>query len=523
MNIQVTVSDTVLQRLFEDKVVRRNVTRQDIFLFFNLYFPHYIQYQIADFQIEILKLLQNKDHKMIAVVAFRNSAKSTLCSLVLPIWSIIGSHQKKYILLVCQTEQKAQQTLINIRQELEANKPLFDDFGAFYSNDEPWNRNTLVIPKYGARISAVSVGESIRGTRHKEHRPDLIICDDIEDVQSAKMQESRDKLWQFVSGELIPAGTSMTRFVFIGNLVHEDSVMVRMKQGILEERLSGVYREYPLVDGENNILWPGQFPDMKAIAEHKKQQPSEIDYLREYLLKIIPDGDRIIYPEDIHYYDEEELKPRADFQFYIISIDPAVSLKHTADNTAIVIARAYGHGENFRIYLSPHPVNRKLTWPEIIDEVKRIIVSFGEYPNYKIFIEGGSTQKGLAQMLQHEGVNAEEVTPQGQDKRTRLSIAKRWIQNTILFSKTGNEELINQLYTFGTERFDDLVDALTLIVLKMPEIESHSGGVIIVNSNFYEAAFQRAGYRNNYDDDDFDNDAFFGNKRKSKWRNIIPG
>jgi predicted phage terminase large subunit-like protein len=478
-----TMPNKTIARLFNDRKVRIESTKKDILLFFNFYFTKYIKYKTARFQIEILKLLQDSSNKTIVITAFRNSAKSTFCSLVLPIWSIVGVHQKKNVLIVCQTEEKAQQTLINIRKELESNLMLLSDHGTFYSGNDEWNKRTLVISKYGARITIVSVSESVRGVRHEEHRPDLIVYDDIEDVRSAKTQESRDSLWGTITREFIPLGNKDTRNVFIGNLVSLDSTIVRLRDLIERKEMKGVYREYPLIKNDK-ILWPGMFPNMEAIEEFKKQQPSEIDFLREYMLKIIPDGDRLIFPENIKRYTQKELDVRADFQMYLISIDPAVSGKHAEknDKTAIIIFKVYGSGKKMKYYIQENPINNRFEWPETLVEVGRIVESLGPYPSYKIIIEGGSTQKGLAQALNYEGFNAIEVTPQGNDKRTRVSMLKNWLSNKIFFPESGTKELETQLFTFGVERYDDLVDALTLVVLAMPKIEKGFSSCIAVRS-----------------------------------------
>lgn len=457
-------ADDIIEKVLSDRQIRRAIASRDILWFFGLYFSDYIKYQTADFQIEILRLLQNEENKMLAIIAFRDSGKSTFCSLVLVIWSIIGTHQKKYILIVCQTEDRAQQALKNIRAKLEEMGMLLSDFGAFYENEE-WNNNTLVVPKYGSRIMAVSISESIRGVRHREHRPGLIVCDDIEDVQSSRMKESRDKLWKFLNSELIPAGDKDARYIFIGNRVHKDSVMERLKIAIDEGRLNGAYREYPIAVN-NRTTWPGKYPSMKEVEQLRRSNASEIDFLREYYLMIVPEGDQIIFPEDIIRYDENEINSRNDFRLYLIAIDPAVSLRHTADKTAIIVAKVYGYGDKFKIYIQKYPVNKRLTFPEIIDEVKRIVSSFGKNLTYKIFVEGGSVQKGLAQLLQKEELHAEEVNVQGQDKRTRLSMTRYLLQKWVSFPKTGTEELEIQMLGFGVERYDDLVDALTLLVIQ---------------------------------------------------------
>lgn len=484
------ISKDLIQLLMSDRRVRIEATCRDLSLFFSFYFTKYIQYEVAPFQKEIIRLLQDERNKRIVITAFRNSAKSTLCSLVLPIWSIVGLLKNKNILIVSQTDQKAEQLLIDIRRMLVSQRLLLDDHGTFYSSNDEWNKRTLVIPKYGARITAVSIGESIRGMRHEETRPDLIIYDDIEDVQSAKTQEGRDKLWEIITREFMPLGTKDTRHIFIGNLVHPDSAMVRLRELIQSGRMSGEYREYPLIK-DDVILWPGQFPNMAAIEEFKKGLPSEIDFLREYMLQIIPEGSQLVFPKDIRRYDESELLPRKDFRMYLILIDPAVSGERTSkhDKTSIIVLRVYGSGETMKMYISPNPVNDWLEWPQIIETVQSIINSFGPSATYQILVEGGSTQRGLTQMLVYKGLNAQEVTPQGNDKRTRLSMVVPWFTNKIVFPQTGTEELEHQLFYFGAERYDDLVDALTLIPLAMPEIESHfsSGAIMLSVSDFYSS------------------------------------
>ncbi|MCC6520578.1 hypothetical protein IT403_01145, partial [Candidatus Nomurabacteria bacterium] len=80
------------------------------------------------------------------------------------------------------------------------------DLGPFQEESDEWGSYSLVFNKSGARITVASTEQSIRGSRHNEHRPDLIICDDVEDVQSTKTREGRDKTYQWLYGEVIPAG-----------------------------------------------------------------------------------------------------------------------------------------------------------------------------------------------------------------------------------------------------------------------------------------------------------------------------
>ena len=473
MESQNEIVKTTLQQVIKSKQMRKELGRKSLLWFFLIYFNHYITLEIAPFQREIIQIAEDPSTQFAVIVAFRGSAKSTLISLAYVIWSILGQQEKKYPVLLSFNQTRVQQTLSNIRQEFEKNELLISDFGPFHKDGDEWSTSSLVLSPYHARITAVSTGEGIRGLRERQYRPDLIICDDIEDVQSTKTKETRDKLWQVVNGELIPAGDIHTKFVFIGNLVHEDSVMMRLKKMVGEKKESWIYREYPICNEKEMIFWKGKFPTMDHINKLRESQPSEIDFLREYYLKIIPDGNRVILPEWINSYDV--FPPDSEFRYYLISVDPAFSTQETADKTAIVVYKVYGYGSKMKMFVLPHPINKRMEAPDTINEIKQIFESL-PHSVIKVIIEGVGGQIGIAQTLSAQGIPADVMHIKGQDKRARLSMSGTYIKNgVILFPKTGCEELITQILYFGTERFDDLVDAFTLGIMHVVENSKKDG------------------------------------------------
>lgn len=89
---------------------------------------------------------------------------------------------------------KAQMMLGQIKYELEHNELLKRDCGIFHPEPGPWNATALYLERYHAKVSAVSIEQSMRSFRHANHRPQLIICDDLEDLESVKTLEQREKL-----------------------------------------------------------------------------------------------------------------------------------------------------------------------------------------------------------------------------------------------------------------------------------------------------------------------------------------
>lgn len=450
------------EQMFKDRGIRTAITRQSHFFFFHFYFAHYVKYETAPFQKEIFHLSERIDVKNLFIVAFRGSGKSTILTMSYPIWAILGEQGKKFVLILCQTRTQAKQHMMNMKRELEGNQLLQNDLGPFQEESDEWGSSSLVFSNLNARITAASTEQSIRGIRHHQYRPDLIVCDDVEDMASVKTRESRDKTHNWLRGEVIPAGDRNTRLVVVGNLLHEDSLMMRLKQDIEEKRLDAEFRSYPLLDKDGKIAWPGKYPTEKYLEMEKRKVGNEIAWQREYLLRIVSDAGRVVHPEWIHYYDEIPYGER-QFVGYWIGVDLAISQKETADYTAMVVLEIYRNKEECVAFVHPFPVNERLTFPEQLKQTQLLAHGLKSDRTPEIYVENVGYQEALIQQLKSGGLWVEGITPHG-DKRNRLMMTTAAIQNgQILFPRKGVEELIGQITGFGVEKHDDLADAFSLV------------------------------------------------------------
>lgn len=452
-------------KIINDPIARAALARRSHEHFFALYLPHYVKYKTAPFQKELFALTEDTSIPIVAVTAFRGSAKSTIMNMSLSLWSILGIQQAKFVLVVGQTIQQARQHLKNIKTELESNELLRQDLGPFQEEENEWQMASLVIPKYGARIMAVSIDQSVRGFRHGAHRPDLIIADDIEDLNSVQTREGRDKTYQLLTGEFLPTGDIHTRLVVVGNLLHEDCLLKRLQRDIENDDLDGAYREFALLDDDGECRWPGKYPTPADIEKQRKKIGNEASWQREFLLCIISDEDRVVFPEWIQYYDTPPAME--DVRFVGTGIDLAISMRDTADYTAMVSAYVSGYGEDMKIYIVPHVINKRMGFKQTIEEAKSLSLSLGrgEHPT-QMYVEDVAYQRSAIEQLIAEGVPAEAVQLLGQDKRARLMTTSHLIQSgMILFPRRGAELLITQLTGFGKEKHDDLADAFSTLIL----------------------------------------------------------
>ncbi len=473
----------IIDLMIKDKKMRVALAKQSHRLCFGAYFGHYIQCAIAPFHKDMFQLSEDPRNKTIVIMGARDSAKSTIMNTSLAIWSVLGFQQKKFVVIVSRTQQKAKLHFMSVRKELEDNKLLRADLGPLRTEEAQWG-SSIVLAKYDAQIIFASVEQSLRGMRYKQHRPDLIIADDVEDNDSVKTFDGRNETYRWLKEDALPSGDlAKVRLIVLGTLLHEDSVMMRLKKDILSRRLDGVYREYPLIDAQGNILWKAKYPDITAIEARRLRLGDDRAWSQEFMLRIISNHERVIHPEWIHYYKtlparsgcRNTFGPNTDgYHGTFVGVDPAISEEDKAAYTAMVVVQVFGWDEQKHIYILPHPINEHLNFPAGLEKMRQVsdLHSYGIKP--KMYIEDVGFQKGLIEMLEAEHYSVEGVRPQG-DKRSRLALISHLIKNgTILFPETGAEELIRQIVNFGTEPFKDLADALSLLIPQLAKLGKRS-------------------------------------------------
>ncbi len=437
--------------------------------FGKIYFGKYLFYKTADFQREIYKELESKDNRITEIIAFRGSAKTFLSMLLYPIWAMITG-RKHFIVLISDTFSQVKEHIYNIKTELESNKQLIVDFGPFEiqvetEKKEEWQKTSMIIPRYDVKIIGKSIGQRTRGIRYKQWRPDAIIADDIENLEAVRTKENRDKTHRWFVGDVMPAGEKeKTKHILIGNLLHSDGIMSRIKKEILGGERNGKVLEVPLIK-DGIIAWQGKFPDQQAIEEEKKKVGANSPigmraWQREYLLKLVAEEGQVIKDEWIKRYIEIP-------ESVIINgtgCDLAISKKTTADYTAMVSGKLAIVDGSPKIYIMPNPVNERLSGFETTERAKSVSLALGENTMTQFWVEDVAYQAMQIEAMIKAGLPATGIKV-STDKRARLMTVAAYVQNgTVLFPKQGCEDLILQLVGFGTEQFDDLADAFVFLV-----------------------------------------------------------
>ena len=408
--------------------------------------------------------------RFLEIVGHRGSGKTTIESLCYVIYAALEKAKLYPFVILCgDTSMQVGMNMANVKEELENNKLLIEDYGTIYQNekvndkspeektlesDEEWQKRNMLLAN-GVRIIGRSRGQKVRGLRHRQHRPKLVVVDDPEDSEWVKEKENRDKTEAWLRGEIMPGIDPHTgRLILVGNYLHDDALMARAKGW-------GIFKviEIPIIGKDMRCVWPAMYPTREKLIE-KRQQMGPIAWLREMMLLAVSDEGQEIKPSDITYYDK---LPEASRGLRGHGVDLAISQKQTADYTAMVDGDVYyPESAGPRIYILPFPTNARLNFGQTIDLIVTRHRSGGQH---LFFIEAVSYQKAAIEELDRRGVNVEGVQPLS-DKRARLRVAAPHIRNaTVLFPLTGCEALLSQLFNFGTEAHDDMVDGLVYLIL----------------------------------------------------------
>jgi hypothetical protein len=429
---------------------------QDLKGFCLTYLPHHIPLDLSDFFDELCQALEDAALKRLEVIGFRGSAKSTLATLALPIWAAL-EHPELYpfIILLADTTGQASINASSIQHELRNNDLILRDYGHLkykkiddprpeptLESDEDWQKMNCVLDN-GMRILARSRGQKVRGLKHRQHRPSLIIADDVEGLDWARTQENRDKSDRWYRGEVLPSVDEHGRAVVVGNWLHTDGLMARLKN-------TGIFKvlEFPLLregDGTDieRCTWKAKYPSQQAI-DQKRQELGDIGFRREMLLQVVPEEGQDVLPEDIHYYDDP---PFDDGNYLAHGVDLAISTKESADYTAVVSGEVTWPAGKLEVYVQPHPLIRRMTFSDTITALGN--VRHSSNMSSEFFVEAVAYQQAAIEEMER---GAFAVTPMHpiKDKRARLRVAARYIKmGVVKFPRTGCEQLLTQVLGFG--------------------------------------------------------------------------
>lgn len=310
----------------KDKLARIKRVRADYAAFVAYYFPHYTinpetgkTTPCADFHIKAAAKVK-KERNLKAVFKWhRGAAKSTHFDVFIPLWLKCQEvKQINVMVLVGKSEDNANTLLADVQAELQFNQRYIHDFGRQYNNGS-WEEGKFVTTD-GTAFFALGRGQSPRGLRHRSHRPDYIVIDDLDDDELCENPARVTRLTNWVKEALFGAlDGGRGRFIMVGNLIAKNSVLANIAA------TDGVHvSQVNIWDKNGNVSWAAKWtPDeVKAIERFQGYR----SFQKEYMNNPITEG--AVFRQDwIKWGKLPDLKK---FEELILYIDP--SFKGTTKN-----------------------------------------------------------------------------------------------------------------------------------------------------------------------------------------------
>lgn len=396
--------------------------------------------------------------------------------------------------MVSDTEAQASMFLGQITQELQENKDIIELFG-IKTNEEgivkfEKDSQTDIIVSFTDgtkfRIMAKGSEQKLRGMLWNGARPDLIVCDDLENDEVVMNKERREKFKRWVYGALLPCRSQHGVVRIVGTILHMDSFL----EGLMPRENDKLTVHEPLKTYTTrrtsqwkvvkykahspdfqHILWP----ERRTAEEFRLIRQDYIDrgladvYSQEYLNYPIDDGNTYFKKGDFSGMSERDREKKLN---YYIAGDFAISQKETADYTVLVVG---GMDEEGILHIK-NVIRERMDGLEI---VQTLLALHRAYNPIAFGIEDTQITKAVgpflnrAMMESNTYINLLPLKPHGNDKLTRArSIQARMRAGAVKFDKGADwyQTLEDEMMRFPRDKHDDQVDSMAYLGLMIDRL-----------------------------------------------------
>lgn len=423
--------------------------------FCKYYFPHYCSAPFARFHIRFAEaVIENRRCYVVRQWA-RDHAKSVVSGLLLPAYLLLK--EGKINMLICsKSYDNACELLRPLKMELESNQRLLHDFGE--QRGLIWEDGSFKT-KTGS-FRALGAGQSPRGSRNNEARPDYILCDDIDDEEVCKNPKRLNERWDWVMGALFGSfSIKGGRFIVVNNRIAKDCIVQR--SSLIPTADTQIIN---ITDTKGKPAWKERF-----TPEEVKYMCNTMGYRlaqREYYNNPITEGS--VFKQDGIQY-KKALAPNK-YQYLLCYTDP--SFKSTAKNdfkATVLIGKSGTEYHIIKVFLDQTSIAQMWAWHyQVADYCTRAnaAVQFYMEANFMQDLLFDDLEKEAARHGYPLAISADKRAKP--DKHQRIeSISPYFERGNIFFNESERDNPHQQravehllMYEKGSRTPDDFPDAL---------------------------------------------------------------
>ena len=448
--------------------------RNNMALFGKHCFPTALRKSTPPFHSEVYANLADDEKRRVLIAAPRGTAKSTVTTLIYPLWKVAFKRSDEDLFIVIISESQAQSInfLSRIKYHLTHSNRFREIFGDLGPNTASRWTHTDIVLANGTRIIAVGTGQRVRGFIEGDTRPNLIIVDDFESELNAYTPEARAKNRKWMTEAVIPSLSDEGKIAMIGTVISEDCFLYWAKESSAWNVLW-----YSIWNDKEESIWPERFPKERIlgikdefssvgningfyqeymnIAQSPDDAPFQPDWIKlhSYEYKRIDGQNVIIKNEGL---ENEKIKP---VELYT-GVDPASSLSARAD--FFVIATIAIDSENNKYVID---IYRDKISPA--EQPQKIIDIYKKFKPRRVKVETVGYQEALRtavrEIMREEqiyipGLEA-GVKPRNSKSERLLSLVPLFAKGTFYFKP---EHMIAQqeFLSYPKGKHDDIMDAI---------------------------------------------------------------
>jgi len=340
----------------------------------------------------------HSDIPNVLTMAFRGSAKSTKAEEAIAIE--VGLKRVRNVVILGESETRAAERLAAIKHIIEFNEEFQETFEV--GPGDPW-QETRACTSTGVMMQAYGRGQSLRGVKHLDARPDFIFLDDVEDKESGSVStpEARKKTRSWLAGTVIPALAPGGRMRMAATPLHPEALAPTLAKADKSWTTRTIPIAYRDQDGQWTSNWPDRFPLEKILEMRLNyQELEELDtFQQEYMCEAIDPSSQMFTPD---MFRVEPQIPKPYHAVYAI-YDPARTTNKQSATTGKVVASWEGH--KLIVWESSA---RKWMPNEIIDD---IFLTNQKYTPVAIGVEENGLNEWLLQPIRSRQIAEGVVLP----------------------------------------------------------------------------------------------------------------
>lgn len=431
-------------------------------------------------------------HRYLAIGAPRESAKSTIINFDYVLHAIIFK-RKRFIIIMSNPFKKGAAYLDSIKRELGENPALQRAFpGIKVVKDAEGDSIFKHSDGFEVKVLCKGVEQigTIRGLKFKYSRPDLIVCDDIEDDEMVKNPERRMELQRNFDEAVVPAGEAgKCQFIVIGTVLHDDSLLAKMlsadKYTEFHKVLYQALINYPEAP---ESLWPDKW-SVDTLLDMMRKKPTV--FAKEYQNDPASGSNVRFDKKDFRYWRNENGRYvlfGAENEVIssgllsdckaAIACDLAWKEKRSGAADSTVILPGYLTPDS-NILIEDYVAKTGMRPDEFIEQIFLMVERLEKLTGSSVPVgfEKAMLEQVTQWMLKKDMrkrnkflITKELVWDADKETRIEVRLQPRYSQHAI-FHKQGMGDLEHQLTRFPSAAHDDIIDAEQGLVqlLKFPK------------------------------------------------------